>query len=204
MDRRVKERLIGASILVAIIVLIVPELLSGPKPAAPPASRLSAAAAAADSHRVIEASLSEPLAGASPPGAVADPSVAVSPALAPASVLPATTPAAPPSSPPSTALTRASAPAPVETSSAPPISASRAAWAVQLGSFASRDNAENLQRQLKMQGFSVHILAGGSGPAARYRVRVGPLADRESADRIAAKLKALGHVSSMVPPAPVE
>ena len=32
MDRRVKERLIGASILVAIVVLVVPELLSGPKP----------------------------------------------------------------------------------------------------------------------------------------------------------------------------
>ena len=36
MDRRVKERLIGASILVALIVLVVPELLSGPKPAPPP------------------------------------------------------------------------------------------------------------------------------------------------------------------------
>ena len=32
MDRRVKERLIGATILVVLIVLIVPELLSGPKP----------------------------------------------------------------------------------------------------------------------------------------------------------------------------
>lgn len=31
MDRRLKERLVGASILVAIFVLIVPELLSGPK-----------------------------------------------------------------------------------------------------------------------------------------------------------------------------
>jgi cell division septation protein DedD len=33
MDRRVKERLIGATILVALIVLIAPELLSGPRPA---------------------------------------------------------------------------------------------------------------------------------------------------------------------------
>lgn len=32
MDRRVKERLMGAAILVAIIVLIAPELLSGRKP----------------------------------------------------------------------------------------------------------------------------------------------------------------------------
>src|ERR1700688_4884165 len=38
MDRRVKERLVGASILVVLIVLIVPELLSGPP--APPAAAL--------------------------------------------------------------------------------------------------------------------------------------------------------------------
>jgi DedD protein len=42
MDRRVKERLVGASILVVLIVLIVPELLPGPVPppfgARPPVS----------------------------------------------------------------------------------------------------------------------------------------------------------------------
>src|SRR5271156_1426651 len=32
MERRVKERLIGATLLVVLIVLIVPEMLSGPKP----------------------------------------------------------------------------------------------------------------------------------------------------------------------------
>ena len=32
MERRVKERLIGAGILVALAVIVVPELLSGPKP----------------------------------------------------------------------------------------------------------------------------------------------------------------------------
>jgi len=37
MDQRVKERLIGASILVAIAVLVVPELLSGPKTTGGPA-----------------------------------------------------------------------------------------------------------------------------------------------------------------------
>jgi hypothetical protein len=37
MERHVKERLIGATLLVALIVLIVPEMLSGPKPpSAPP------------------------------------------------------------------------------------------------------------------------------------------------------------------------
>src|ERR1700727_429150 len=44
MDRRVKERLIGASILVALVVLVVPELLSGPKPNIAPVPTLPAAA----------------------------------------------------------------------------------------------------------------------------------------------------------------
>jgi DedD protein len=72
---------------------------------------------------------------------------------------------------------------------------------VQLGSFASRVNADNLTRQVKGQGFSVFVLPGGSGTAVRYRVRVGPLADRESAERTATKLKSLGHVGSLVAPA---
>jgi DedD protein len=44
MDRRVKERLIGATLLVIVIVLVVPELLSGPKPAhaPPPANAVEA------------------------------------------------------------------------------------------------------------------------------------------------------------------
>ena len=41
MDRRVKERLVGATILGVLIVLLVPELLSGPKPAAAPAASSS-------------------------------------------------------------------------------------------------------------------------------------------------------------------
>jgi cell division septation protein DedD len=74
-------------------------------------------------------------------------------------------------------------------------------WAVQLGSFASRANADNLSRKLKGQGFSVYILPGGTGRSARYRVRVGPLSDRDSAERTAGKLKSIGQDPSLVPPA---
>jgi DedD protein len=72
---------------------------------------------------------------------------------------------------------------------------------VQLGVFANHANAENLSRQLKGQGFPVYVLPGGSGTSVRYRVRVGPLASRDAADRTAAKLKSIGHVSSLVAPA---
>ena len=74
-------------------------------------------------------------------------------------------------------------------------------WAVQLGSFASHENADKLARQLKAKGFAVYVLPGGSGSALRYRVRVGPMADRGAAAQTAAKLKSLGQTASLVAPA---
>jgi DedD protein len=79
--------------------------------------------------------------------------------------------------------------------------ASRHTWAVQLGSFASRANAERLVHRLQASGGSFYVAPGGSGPALRYRVRMGPLADRGAAERALAKLKAQGHPASIVTPA---
>jgi DedD protein len=223
MERRAKERLIGASILVVLIVLIVPELLSGPKPepVAAPLPQLPAAASSAEPTRTVTVDLatSKPPAlvegEAGAPAASAEP-VASAASAAAASNLPPQT-AIPEPEPeidsPTAVAPAASAPqptpTPVESAVQSPISDSGAArgkvthagaWAVQLGSFASHDNADKLVRQLKSQGFAVYMLSGGSGAATRHRVRVGPLADRDSAERTAAKLKALGHTSSLVPP----
>jgi DedD protein len=240
MDRRVKERLIGASILVALIVLVVPELLSGPKSAVPSAKlavtfpsnapeptrnvTLDLATSKAPANSEVEpaetagspatAARAATSGEASPDPAsptAGSPSSAAPSTAAPSSIAPLT--AAPP-----TAARLTAAPPSVSTAAAPSTSAAaatlkpvesaapsptslRAAWAVQLGSFASRANADNLSRQLRAQGFAVYVLPGGSGGSARYRVRVGPLADRGSAEQTAARLKSIGHVSSLVAPA---
>jgi DedD protein len=239
MDRRVKERLIGASILVALVVLVVPELLSGPKPNMAPAPALPAAApepirnvtvdlatskAPADSE-VEPASLQASGASAaassaaSAVGSTAGSTGGSTATAAPTSAAnspAAETPAAPGPAP-SHAAASASAPggapakqppkvagartASVESAAPSPTSVGHGSWSVQLGSFANRANADNLTRQVKGQGFSAFVLTGGSGTSVRYRVRVGPVADRESAERIAAKLKSLGHVGSLVAPA---
>jgi DedD protein len=214
MDRRVKERLIGASILVALIVLVVPELLSGPKPA-PPAAAATLPAATPEPIRnvTVDLSTSKPAANPDADAATAQPASAA--IAAPAVHDAANTPGsdanpAPPNPSPHAASNPAPAsaaaaenpptrPGAVESPARSPISQARA-WSVQLGSFASRANADNLTRQLKGQGFSVFVAPGGSGSNVRYRVRVGPLADRESAERMAAKLKTLGHISSLVSP----
>jgi hypothetical protein len=58
---------------------------------------------------------------------------------------------------------------------------------VQLGSFASRVNADKLAHQLKARGSTVYVISSGSGPSLRYRVRMGPLADRGAAERAVVK-----------------
>ena len=214
MDRRVKERLIGASILVALVVLVVPELLSGPKPNAATAPTLPAAAPEPVRNVTLDLTTSKAPANADgEPGAASAATAASSASsnLSAANAPAGETPAAPsPASSGAAASSPASAkslakPAPtrstpVESAAPSPTSNGHGSWSVQLGSFASRVNADNLTRQVKGQGFSVFVLPGGSGSAVRYRVRVGPLADRESAERMAAKLKSLGHVGSLVAP----
>jgi DedD protein len=219
MDRRVKERLIGASILVALIVLVVPELLSGPKSAVPsPTLPASFPANAPEPTRNVTLDLATSKAPADSEVEPAETQGSAASAVSAAKGGEASPPAAPAPAPPtegspsvgssSTAAPPTAAPAtdapttlkPVETAAQSPISA-RANWAVQLGSFASRANADNLSRQLKGEGFSVYVLPGGSSTSVRYRVRVGPLADRDSAERVAAKLKSIGHGSSLVAPA---
>jgi DedD protein len=194
MDRRVKERLIGASILVVLIVLVVPELLSGPKPATSPSPQpMLPAASASEPNRtvLVDLSTSKPAAASEAEQPTNQP-----PPAAPAAAAPAPDPA-PSAESPQPKPMRAPA---VESVAPPPISSVRGAWSVQLGSFASRANAENLSRQVKGEGFSAFVLEGGTGKSARYRVRVGPLPDRESAERVAGKLKSLKHDSSLVGP----
>ncbi len=217
MDRRVKERLIGASILVALFVLVVPELLSGPKPAAGPAPAmlpaatpepirnvtldLSTSKTAANQDTQAEAALASAAASAVHDTAAGS---AAQPAALPPQDIAAPERGLAQTSAPGKPSGRAASGAPahaaaVESAARSPISVTHG-WSVQLGSFASRENADKLTRQLKSQGFSVFVAPAASGPA-RYRVRVGPLADRESADRMLAKLKGLKYAPSLVAPA---
>jgi DedD protein len=221
MDRRVKERLIGASILVALVVLVVPELLSGPKPNIATAPSLPAAAPepvrnvtvdlttskapeTADNEPATPTPQSASSAASSAEASAANSAAAETPAAPnPAPSGAAASVPAPTSTGPGKSLAKPAAarPALVESAVHSPTSAGHGgSWSVQLGSFASRANADNLTRQVKGQGFSAFVLTGGSGTSVRYRVRVGPLADRESAERMAAKLKSVGHVGSVVSP----
>jgi DedD protein len=219
MDRRVKERLVGASILAVLIVLVVPELLSGPVPV-PATSRLPVSAPEPVRNVTVDLATSKPpepspleahaasaaaTSGAASSAAASD---AAATAGAPSSAV-ASVPAPPASAPRASAPPASATSTPVEIAPSLPTSSTTTAkttaghtWAVQLGSFVSRDNADKLARQLRAQGFGVYVLPGGSGPLLRYRVRIGPMPDRSAAAQTVAKLKSLGQVASLVPPGP--
>jgi DedD protein len=220
MERRVKERLVGASILVVLIVLIVPELLSGPA-TAPVGTKLPMSAPEPVRNVTVDLATAKPPvpepamtpAPAPGPQAQGTPSAAAASAEAGAGETAdagatagagtTTGAGAVPGGAASSAPLESAVPAPTTPADAAVSKAAAAdhGWTVQLGSFASRSNADKLARQVKGQGFSVFVLSSGSGAAARYRVRVGPLADRGAATQAAARLKTLGHVGSLVPPA---
>jgi cell division septation protein DedD len=78
--------------------------------------------------------------------------------------------------------------------------ASPKSWALQLGSFASHANAEQLVRAVRAHSAPAYVSTSGAGKSLRYRVRVGPLADRAAAERMLAKLKSEGQAASVVAP----
>ncbi len=232
MDRRLKERLVGATILVLIAVLFVPELLSGPRtavaarPAEIPNQVPTSTAAAVRTYTV---DLSNP-GSASAAAPVATPPITTSvtepPSVAPLPASPAKVDTAPVpdtahesarSQPPLESATPrpqiqslpapqpaaeavAEPPPPVartsrSTNSFAPIGA-KGGWSIQLGSFASRANADKLARTLHGKGIRVYVSTQGG----KHRVRAGPFADRTAADRAAAKLKSQGQSVSIIAP----
>ncbi len=257
-----KERLTGAIILVALLVLLVPELLTGPgptpatEPAGPEgvplrsytidladdaAARRPGAAAPTSTAPVpatdepAEQASTEPDAegageSASPAGdgsadAASSDTLSGEAAFAEASEAEAGKPdAAEPEQPRSAfgpnAVSRAQpqpSPSSSASGSAPsarpsgaveaPSSATRASssastatkgWAVQLGVFASRENAERLAKQVKGKGYPV-VVHEISGSKRLFRVRVGPEPDRAAAVALGAKLRAAGHAGTVVP-----
>lgn len=62
-------------------------------------------------------------------------------------------------------------------------------WSVQVGSFASRSNAETLSQKLKTKGYSAFIFRNSKENPPLFRVRVGPYDDEGMANDTAQRLR---------------
>jgi DedD protein len=195
-DTHLKHRLTGAVILVALIVLLVPEMLSGPRaPSSAADDGISlptptAGTAPVAPVRSIDIDLAEPS-----PGGAAGSRPTVPPAAAP----PVTAPSMP--APATAAPSPAATPAPAGASAPPPTAPSlplTGRFIVQAGSFAARDSAETLAAQLRRQGFAVQVSAVQSGGRTLHRVRIGAPTDRVAAEALLMRLRAAGHNGGVV------
>ena len=63
-------------------------------------------------------------------------------------------------------------------------------WSVQVGSFASRENAERLTGELRRLGYRSFVTEGKGGARKLYRVRIGPEADRDAVEALAERVRA--------------
>jgi DedD protein len=195
MEVRVRERLIGALVLVAIVVLVVPAILKGrgPAPAEPsgqPTRRVEVPVVGHEPAPDEQVLVPEPaLPGAVVPAGDAPKPVPepvaretdASPAPAKAAeTAPKTSAPPPPTAEPPTPKSTAAKPAPVP--------AVTTAWAVQLGAFSNRAKAEQLVAELQKRRYSAFVLEYRASGQVLYRVRVGPEQDRARAEEIAARL----------------
>ena len=204
-DVPVKQRLIGAILLVALIVLLVPEMLHGPirpaaqargnEPAAEEQPLKSVTISLADDTHAGSAAQQPQTPAPVAPAAEPRGSAPQSPPAAATSATPAQPPV--PAAPPS----QSSAPQAIVTPPSPPPPASAArggGFMVQLGSFANRANADRLAQQVRARGFQVSVSRSPRGKHL-YRVQVGPAHDRAAAEQLLARLRATGHGGPIVP-----
>ena len=186
MEQRVKQRLVGAIILIALGVIFIPMLLKGPVEGdragipveIPPPSQVRAVPNIPDADTLNAPSRGQQLAERPRPEPVArgKPAVASRPSSAPVDE---------PDS--SSAASEAAVPAGDATVN-DAAQASTSAWAVQTGSFQDRGNARALRQELRESGFSAYIEQTRYRNKPLYRVRVGPVVGRGKAEQLAARL----------------
>jgi DedD protein len=216
MDRSLKARLIGATVLVLLVVLVVPELLSGRKSgsAAPTAETASGQTRTYTIELAGDAPPATAHSGTPNPSApAASPLAAERPARAPRQTDAATSAPAPrkaPATPAGMATTEpetATGAAPTITPPAPrtppptatePATPGRGTWSVQVGAFGSAESARRLVGQLEADGFDAYVSTARREGKTLHRVRVGPEPGRAQADSLAGRLKARGLPVSVV------
>lgn len=205
MDQGLKERLIGAAVLVALGVWLIPLVLHGPAKK-PEGESTGLKLPTPDDGTAPVKSLTIQLDEQKhPPGTdaadTAEATVAQSdekaPETAPPRAVPAQTPAASAaaSPPASEAATPRSAPSP----SPPPKQAAAAeGWMVQVGSFSEEENARRLAQRVSTYGYKPVVATFKANGRTMWRVRLGPLPTRDRAEAEASALSVHGFVAQVV------
>lgn len=181
MEQAVKQRVVGAVVLVALGVIFIPILLEGPEDNAMP--KFSAVPEAMVDLRAGQIRPTEQALAL--PEQTVTTVVIETPSKGPS----AAPKAAPPPVPPKPALVRkAPAPTPAASDASQAAPATPHGWVVQLGSFGNESNALGLRDRMRKAGYASFVERVVLDTGTLYRVRVGPELKRERAEQLQRKI----------------
>jgi DedD protein len=196
MERELKERIIGAVVLVVVVVLVVPIFLDGRTEDGETVTESVTLPGQSEQKmqtQVLNRNRSTPVPANNsneetpkPQSETPTPKVVVQQESA-----------AP--QPEESTPTAESRPDPQPVTEKPAAASDTGMFAVQLGSFGSEENANKLAADLRKQGFAAFLSKLEAGGKELHRVRVGPQANRKAAEEVAAKLATAGHKGQVVP-----
>jgi DedD protein len=197
-EPHIKERIVGAAVLVALGVWLIPWILDGPDDVV------------AESETLPEISLPpvEPIArlrtdnpapDRSAPDVVDEQPARLSEAVAAASDE-ATTQAPVESSPPADTDDEATTQAPPPVASSAEPTPDRGGWSVQLGAFGEKANADQLASRVSTYGYDTFVSEFRSNGGTMYRVRVDGFASENQADAAASSISAHSIPARVIPP----
>ncbi len=199
MERALKERIIGAVVLVIFAVLVVPIFLDGPPEEGesvtqqivlPGQDEQETRTVVLDRERTVP--IPAPSSTSERVEQVAEPEPAET-RVAERREEPAPVESSPPPE-------RDPEPEPEPTPQPPPSQTSTTGmFAVQMGSFSSRENAGRLADDLQRQGYAAFVSQVTTAGGTMHRVRIGPQKDRAAAEQMAARLLKVGHKGQVVP-----
>lgn len=207
MERALKERIIGAAVLVLFVVLVVPIFLDGPPSEDEVVSErvlLPGQELQETQTVVLDRNRTEPVPAASTQSK--ESASASEPKAEPIAETPKARQEKPLKTNPTEVTEKQPEPSPevAVPEAKPQVSKAPAAsttgmWAVQLGSFSSKENAENLAADLRKKGYAAFLSQLSTDSGQLHRVRIGPQKDRESAEEMAGRLRKVGQEGQVVP-----
>ena len=197
MDQMLKQRLIGAIVIIALAVIFIPMILEGPDDELSPRTQDMPPPPTIDYQSEVE--LPVPEESTAPAESLADTTTEQEVSAIPE----------PPVSQPEAVTIEAEAPAkqaePAVARPTSPAVPSRTAtsttqggWILQVGSFSQQANALSLRDRLKKSGYQVSVKDVKGTDGTIHRVLVGPVSDRPAAEKLRNKLASEQKLAAMV------
>lgn len=208
MDQMLKQRLIGAIVIISLAVIFIPMILEGPDDELSPRTQDMPPPPTIEYQAEVELPVPavSPAPAESPAAAVTEPEVSAIPE-----------PSAPqPEAVTGQAVTPVKQPEPVESAKtikpavvkqpppkAPPKTTTgpavtQGAWILQAGSFSQQANALSLRDRLKKSGYQASVQDSKGAEGHVYRVLIGPVNDRQAAEKLRDKLVREQKLTAMV------